>query len=426
MASSRCCLARLPSKAPTQSQAPQACPSSWVMYMGVVYAFIYFSTDQYVPSLPQMESDLAGSQALMSGTVQLNLVVKSIFGLISAGLSDRIGRRPVVLACVVLLSLASSCCACAGRIEWFIAARVLQGMGESVEPVLFAMARDYFPNPSERFRVMTTLQISAIVGTAVAPLYGGMCAAYLSWRLSFFGLAVVWGLLAAYAFWAMVESRPEGNNESYLKNVARILDPRLLCLLLTESCILGQYFTFNANVSYLMEVSFSRSVMATSSVMLVFGALCGLGGLSIERVQLGSVLRLGRVTLSLLALSGIISMLLGLFFSDHLWCYLVGSFLQASVLMMAWASTNVLFFEPLKDCAGMAASFEILAQSIPPSLLSAMATQSMMKVGPKALTLWQSGACIAGGAIFWLGFGWDPPTWALTPQPSHTPASPEA
>ena len=68
-----------------------------------------------------MESDLAGSQALMSGTVQLNLVVKSIFGLISAGLSDRIGRRPVVLACVVLLSLASSCCACAGRIEslWY-------------------------------------------------------------------------------------------------------------------------------------------------------------------------------------------------------------------------------------------------------------------------------------------------------------------
>ena len=253
-----------------------------------------------------------------------------------------------------------------------------------------------------------------------------MCAAYLSWRLSFFGLAVVWGLLAAYAFWAMVESCPEGSNESYWKNVARILDPHLLCLLLTESCILGQYFTFNANVSYLMEVSFSRSVMATSTVMLLFGALCGLGGVSIERVQLGSVRRLGQVTLSLLALSGIISLVLGLFFSDHLWCYLVGSFLQASVLMMAWASTNVLFFEPLEDCAGMAASFEILAQSIPPSLLSAMATQSMINVGPKGLTLWQSGACIAGGAIFWLGFGWDPPSWALTPQPSHATASPEA
>lgn len=41
-------------------------------------------------------------------------------------------------------------------------------------------------------------------------------------------------------------------------------------------------------------------------------------------------------------------------------------------------AANVLFFEPLEDCAGMAASFEILAQSVPPSLFSAFATQSMI------------------------------------------------
>ena len=41
-------------------------------------------------------------------------------------------------------------------------------------------------------------------------------------------------------------------------------------------------------------------------------------------------------------------------------------------------AANVLFFEPLEDCAGMAASFEILAQSVLPSLFSAFATQSMI------------------------------------------------
>ena len=41
-------------------------------------------------------------------------------------------------------------------------------------------------------------------------------------------------------------------------------------------------------------------------------------------------------------------------------------------------AANVLFFEPLQDCAGMAASFEILAQSVLPSFFSAFATQSMI------------------------------------------------
>jgi len=41
-------------------------------------------------------------------------------------------------------------------------------------------------------------------------------------------------------------------------------------------------------------------------------------------------------------------------------------------------AANVLFFEPLQDCAGMAASFEILAQSVPASIFSAFATQSMI------------------------------------------------
>ena len=143
----------------------------------------------------------------------------------------------------------------------------------------------------------------------------------------------------------------------------------------------------------------------------------------IEKLHLSSVLRMGQLALSLLALAGMISMVLGLYFSEYLWSYLAGSFLQASVGMMALVATNVLFFEPLADCAGMAASFEIVAQSILPSLLSAIGTQSMIQVGPKGLTLWQAGACVAGGVLFWLGYGCNPPAWTLPLEPSERPKS---
>ncbi|CAE7780662.1 AQR1 [Symbiodinium sp. CCMP2456] len=250
----RLALVGLPNKMPRHPSVEDGCPRSWVVFMGVVYAFIYFTTDQYVPSLPQMEVDLLGSESLMSGTVQMNLCIKAVFGMATAGLSDRIGRRPVLLVCLTLLSLASFCCGCARKIEWFIASRLLQGMGESLEPVIFAMARDYFAEPSERFVVVAALQMMAFVGIALAPLVGGLGAHYLSWRASFFGLALIWGLLASYAGLAMVECCPDGESQSYLSDLSRILDPHLLCLLLTESCVMGAYFTFNANSSYLAEV----------------------------------------------------------------------------------------------------------------------------------------------------------------------------
>ena len=42
----------------------------------------------------------------------------------------------------IFRSAASLCCACADHIEWFLLGRLLQGLGESIEPVIFAMARD--------------------------------------------------------------------------------------------------------------------------------------------------------------------------------------------------------------------------------------------------------------------------------------------
>lgn len=46
----------------------------------MVYTFTYFTTDQYVPSLPMMGRDLSGSQSMMSATVQMNFVVKALAG----------------------------------------------------------------------------------------------------------------------------------------------------------------------------------------------------------------------------------------------------------------------------------------------------------------------------------------------------------
>ena len=420
----------LPCKATQHSSVKHGCPTSWVVFMGMVYTFTYFTTDQYVPSLPQMGIDLSGSQALMSATVQMNFVVKAVAGIFTAGLSDRIGRRPTLLVCMFLLSLASFCCGCAGRVEWFVAARILQGIGESVEPVIFAMTRDYFPNPEQRFGIVAALQMMSIGGMLVAPVIGGFLAELFNWRMSFFVLALIWGTLAIYSYIAMVESCPDQEHDDYLKDVLRILDPHLLCLLLTESCMMGAYLTFNANVSYFAQVVFHQSTMTTSVIMLTFGALNGLGLIMSKALELGSILRVAKIAVSLYAFTGIISCALGSFFSDFIWAYLVGSFLQASTITMALVSVNALFFEPLSDCAGIAASLEICAKSIIdviPCLFSVMSTQALIQFQAKGLIQFQAAACMASGLVFSCYVLW-PPDWATDPsekQPHDSPKSGE-
>lgn len=410
----------LPAKEPQDPKLKEGCPTSWLIFMGMVYALVYFTTDQYVPALPQMEKDLGGSQALMSGTVQMNLLVKAFFGLLASGLSDRIGRRPVLLLATFLLSMASFCCAFASDIRWFILARVLQGMGESVEPVVFAMARDHFADPHDRARIIAALQMIAFIGISVAPFVGGLLAHYLDWRSSFVCLALAWLFMGLYAKANMQESCPDGPCTSYLEDVMRILRPHPLCLLLSESFVLGAYFSFNANSSYLVEVECSQSVLMSSMIMLGFGVFCGLGAWTADQLQMGvlSVLFMARLTLSMLATAGIVSIFLALSL-PNLWAYLVGTFLQASFMVPSVVSMNVLLFEPLEDCAGMAASFEILAQSVLPAFLSALATQSMISSQNSVLhiTLWQGGCCIAAGAVFWL-YGCSPPQWTMQPLTS--------
>ena len=67
----------------------------------------------------------------------------------------------------------------------------------------------------------------------------------------------VWGLMTTYSLLGYQETAPDEKEVMYLKDVLRIVSsPRLMCLLVAQSCILGAYYTFNANNSYVLEVAY--------------------------------------------------------------------------------------------------------------------------------------------------------------------------
>eukprot|EP00438_Fugacium_kawagutii_P023423 Skav207924 [mRNA] locus=scaffold1441:24748:29616:+ [translate_table: standard] len=404
----------LPKKAPQDASVKDKCPDTWWIFLCLTYGFIFFTTDQYAPSLPQMGVDLAGSQSLMSATVQLNFVTKSAIWLhkkythgelrLSTGQHADFARetkdwidhlKPHEFFCgsLSLLAMASFCCGCAPNINWFIASRFLQGLGESVEPVVFAACRDYFSKPEERLKVIAYVQLIGIMGQIVAPIFGGFLSSLFDWRLSFFCLALIWGGFATYAARYMVESCPdacehEGGN--YWKGLRRILAPGVVCLLLTEACVIVPFEVFNANIGYVAQVSYGQSSIITAVILLAWAIADALGVVVLQCFQSSmAVLQLGRIVMAMVAVAGIISMFLGVF-AEYLWSYVTASMLHSLLVAAALVPLNVLYFEPLEDCAGVAASFEIFAKYVPPCLYSMLCTQSLIHSGVKSYMNLQS------------------------------------
>lgn len=143
------------------------------------------STDFYLPSLPEivrvMGTDVAGAQATLSSFLFGFAAGQIVWG----PLSDRIGRKPVLLAGLGLFALATLGCAFAPSIEALTAARTLQALGASGPIVLGrAMVRDLYEGPRAGKELARMGMIMGLV-PAVAPVIGGVLQVAFGWRSTF-------------------------------------------------------------------------------------------------------------------------------------------------------------------------------------------------------------------------------------------------
>ncbi len=156
------------------------------------------STDFYLPSLPEivrvMDTDVAGAQATLSFFLFGFAGGQIVWG----PLSDRLGRRPVLLAGLALFLVATLACALAPSIEALTAARALQALGASGPIVLGrAMVRDLYEGPRAGRELARMGMIMGLV-PAVAPAIGGVLQAAFGWRSTFIAsLVFALGLAAA-------------------------------------------------------------------------------------------------------------------------------------------------------------------------------------------------------------------------------------
>ena len=149
------------------------------------------SLDMYTPAVPHMTEAFDTT----AGTVNLTLVGYFLFfavGLLVFGpLSDRYGRRPVLLAGVVTYTSASGLCALALDIEMLIVFRVVQALGAgAVSAVATAVVKDAF-KVEKREAILSIVQVMFVVGPVLSPVVGALILQVFDWRMTFCALGAV-------------------------------------------------------------------------------------------------------------------------------------------------------------------------------------------------------------------------------------------
>ena len=146
------------------------------------------SVDMYLSSLPDIGRELAARPAQVQLTISFYLVGFALGQIVYGPISDRHGRKPILLAALALFSIAGLACAFASSIEVLIIARFFQAFGGSGAVVLArAIVRDLY-SEARAGREFSLMGAIMAVAPTIAPLIGGVLQAALGWRAIFVAL----------------------------------------------------------------------------------------------------------------------------------------------------------------------------------------------------------------------------------------------
>jgi DHA1 family bicyclomycin/chloramphenicol resistance-like MFS transporter len=217
------------------------------------------STDLYLPSLPSLAHYFAVGVDDIQLTLSVFLVGLATGQLVYGPLSDRFGRRPVLLVGLAIYVAASVVCMLSPSVAVLVAARFVQALGACVGPVLGrAIVRDVYGREGAA-RTLAYMSAAMALAPAIGPILGGFLEDWFGWRINFLalvlyggsGLVITWrilpetnrapDLLAAQPIRILLGYRGFLNHRAYVGYV--------LCC----ACAYSGIFAFISGSSYVLQ-----------------------------------------------------------------------------------------------------------------------------------------------------------------------------
>ena len=254
------------------------------------------STDLYLPALPTLARVFASDAAGVQLTLSVFLAGFACGQIFYGPLSDRFGRRPLMLGGLALFCAGSIGCVLATSIEMLVLARFVQALGACAGPVIGrAVVRDLW-GASESARIIAYMGGAIAIAPLVGPTLGGFLTVLFGWQSNFLLLLLIGALQLVAVACMLSESNvhrdPEANNpRQMIANFARLLADRHYL-----GCLLSFSFSYSALFAFISASSFvlaDRHGLTPQVYGLCFGVVIAgylLGSLASGRLvrRLGS------------------------------------------------------------------------------------------------------------------------------------------
>jgi DHA1 family bicyclomycin/chloramphenicol resistance-like MFS transporter len=162
-----------------------------VVLIIMLSSYAPLSTDMFLPALDQMVEYFGTDEQTFSMTMYMFMLFLAIGILFLGPVSDKYGRRPVLLGSLGLYIVASFLCSIASSIELLILFRILQAIGAGgAMTTAVALIRDCFEG-QRRTKVLMIVAVIGVLGPVIAPLLGQMLIWAMDWRATFWAPALV-------------------------------------------------------------------------------------------------------------------------------------------------------------------------------------------------------------------------------------------
>jgi len=177
-----------------------------VVLLGAMTALTALAIDMSLPALPALSAEFDASPERVQLTLSLFIIGYAGGQIFHGPLSDRFGRKPVLIGGLVIYVAAAIACAVSQSIDVLIAARLVMGFGGCVGPVLArAVVRDHYGG-SLAAQMYSSLTAVFALAPLVAPTIGGWLLVHFSWRAIFVVLTLFAGTLFVVIVFGFAES----------------------------------------------------------------------------------------------------------------------------------------------------------------------------------------------------------------------------
>lgn len=367
----------------THTPHTRGIPATTLIALGVIGILGPFGTDIYLPALPAMAADLGTSESSIRLTLSVFTLGMAVGQLIFGALSDRYGRRRLMIGGGVVVAIAAFVASGSSSLSALLLSCLVLGLGSAIGLVTGRAVIADKTTGTQATKYFSLLQMTVSMGPIIGPVAGALLLAAGDWRLIFVGLAcfALLGTVGTIVF--VPESLPADRRQSahpmkVLGVMGSVLKNRQYLLFASTMWLgFGMLFAYISSSSFI----FQSTLGVSSQIYAADFAMNGIGLVSASLITSRLAHRFApeRIIVFGLVLQGLAMLTLIVIASTHsenFWSVAICLFLLTTSMGFVFGPATSLAVSPVRFASGtalaMIGSFQFVSAGISSSVTAAV------------------------------------------------------